>query len=241
MSCTALILAAGFGSRLMPLTAERPKALVDVAGRPLLAHLVDACATAGCDDAIIVTGYKHEVVDTWLADHPLPIPTRTVLNEAFDRYGNAWSVFVAAEALAGRDFIKLDGDLVLDPAILRPLVQATTSMCSVDRGAEIDAEAMKVTIEDGHITAFGKWLDLASAHAESIGVERIAASDAPAVFEAIEALVTTTSPDAYYEDAYHQLVSKGWILRAHDIGDARWSEIDDATDLRRAEELFGTD
>ena len=89
MSCTALILAAGFGSRLMPLTAQRPKALVEVAGRPLLARLVEDCAAAGCDDVVIVTGFKHEVVDGWLVDEDLPLPARTVFNEAFDRYGNA--------------------------------------------------------------------------------------------------------------------------------------------------------
>ena len=239
MSCTALILAAGFGSRLMPLTAERPKTLVEVAARTLLAHLLDACTAAGCSDAIVVTGYHHHAVDEWLANHPPPVPTRTVLNEAYDRYGNAWSVLSAAEALEGRDFIKLDGDLIVDPSILAPLVGAEESVWCVDRGATLDAEAMKVAIEGDRITALGKWHDPSTSRAKSIGVERIAPADAPMVFDAIEHLVTHDPPDAYYEDAYHRLVASGWHLRPQDVGDARWIEIDDPADLRRAEDEFG--
>ena len=239
MSCTALILAAGFGSRLMPLTAERPKALVEVGGRPLLAHLLDTCAVAGCLDAIVVTGYQHAAVETWLAGQSPPIPTRTVLNASYGRYGNAWSVGVAADLLEGRDFIKLDGDLVLEHAIVAALFAAEGSVCCVDGRSDLDAEAMKVAIEGDRITALGKWLEVGTARAESIGVERIAATDAPNVFDAIERLVTTIRPDAYYEDAYHQLVASGWHLKPHDVGDARWIEIDDAEDLRRAEDAFG--
>jgi hypothetical protein len=70
-------------------------------------------------------------------------------------------------------------------------------------------------------------------------VEKIHRSDAERVFDALEQLVSSElGRHAYYEDAYHALLSGGWELGSHDIGDSEWIEIDDASDMNRAAALL---
>jgi choline kinase len=236
---TALILAAGMGTRLLPLTRDRPKVLVEVGGEPLLGRLVRSCAEAGLADAVVVTGYRRDAVERFVAETALPIPVRCVHNEAFEDKGNALSVWCAREHLPG-DFVKLDGDLLLEPGIVAALAAYPGSSIALDRRATIDAEAMKAAVDaDGRVTALGKWLEVAAASGESIGVEKIAAADAPRMFAAL-VRATDSNPQAYYEDAYELMTREGgpW-LAAHDIGAARWAEIDNQDDLEAAARLFG--
>ncbi|MBM4359898.1 MAG: phosphocholine cytidylyltransferase family protein [Deltaproteobacteria bacterium] len=235
----ALILAAGVGSRLMPLTADRPKALIEVASVPLVARILKACADAGADEAVLVTGYLRERLEAWLARADLPLPVRTVWNAEYATINNAHSLYVARDALADDDFVKLDGDLLLSPALLvRLMTGSGRTAALVDAKAELDPEAMKAVIRpDGSIGAFGKWLSVAEASGESIGVERIAKEDAPELFEAIAEVVHREGNHAaYYEDVYHRLLTRGsWRMTAIDTGGLPWTEIDDANDLARAD------
>ena len=230
----AVILAAGSGTRLLPLTADRPKALVELDGMTLLERLLMSCARAGIREALVVTGYDRGALESWL-DRDLPLAVDTVFNEAFARYGNAWSLYTARDRLAGRDFIKLDGDLLLDSDILTRLMASDwPSALVLDRDVALDDEAMKASTDArGRVTAIGKWLDTGAG--ESIGVEKIAATAAPRLFGAIERLVLEQGRhDAYYEDAYQALIEEGWELGSIDVAGAAWVEIDDHQDLARA-------
>ena len=232
-----MILAAGIGSRLMPLTADRPKALVSVAGRPLLLRLLEACASAGADEAVVVTGYLAKKLDSWIDTASLPLPVRTVYNPEHATINNAHSLWVARHALAGDDFIKLDGDLLISPGLLTRLIEAPSSTAAiVDMRGVLDPEAMKARLDpNGTIRAFGKWLPIAEASAESIGVERIGIANAPRLFDAIERIVHQEgNHSAYYEDVYHQLIQSDWQMGSVDTGGLPWTEIDNVADLERA-------
>lgn len=234
----------------MPLTADRPKALVEVAGAPLIERLLAACAAAGAREAVVVTGYLRERLEAWLDHASLPLAVRTVHNAEYATINNAHSLFVARDALAGEDFIKLDGDLLLSPALLSRLDAAglgrdgaSLSAALVDVRAELDPEAMKAIVRaNGTIAALGKWLGVAEATGESIGVERIAASDAACLFQTIETVVHREGNHAaYYEDVYHRMISEGaFTMNGIDTGGLPWTEIDDALDLERAHGVADT-
>ncbi len=238
----ALVLAAGTGSRLRPLTADRPKALVEVAGATVLERLLDVCAAVGIAEAVVVVGHGASALERWLGEHPHPVAVAAVHNEQYASINNAHSVLVARQALDGADFIKLDGDLLLDSGIVgRLLASAWPSAAVIERRGELDAEAMKARVDEtGRVTALGKWLEPAEGAGESIGVEKIAAADADRLFEAIERVVHRQGRhEAYYEDVYHVLLGEGWTLGACDTAGLWWAEIDTPQDLAAAEAHLG--
>ena len=86
---------------------------------------------------------------------------------------------------------------------------------------------------------FGKSIGVSDAQGESIGGERIAASMSATLFDAIEALDRRGIIGRYYEDVYSDLIGLGSITaRAIEVGDLRWAEIDDFSDLQRAARIF---
>jgi len=98
LAARALILAAGRGRRLDPHTRVRPKPLIYVAGRPILAHLLDALRPLGVTDAAVVVGYLGDQIRAYLATRPVPAP-QVLVQEA--PLGNGHAVYAARAFLRG--------------------------------------------------------------------------------------------------------------------------------------------
>ena len=107
----AIILAGGMGTRLRPLTYTLPKPMLPIAGRPALAHIVDALAKAGCDEVIITTNYLSELIDERLAELNLPIPVKCVKEDK--PLGTAGCIRNIMDMLQD-EFIVVQGDAVAD-------------------------------------------------------------------------------------------------------------------------------
>src|SRR3990172_7236034 len=106
----AVLLAAGAGERLLPITATRPKHLIKVAGKPILQFCLEAVKRAGIDEAIIVTHYMGESIRSYFGDGTgLGLKLCYVKQEAILGTGNAVEV---AEPYVGGDFVLIYGDLV---------------------------------------------------------------------------------------------------------------------------------
>ncbi len=239
----AVILAAGMGSRLLPLTAQRPKPLVPVAGRPLLLRTIDRLAAAGVRgaDVVVVAGYREDVVRRALADAGQERVT-VVPNPRYAEWNNFWSLLVAREAVAADSFLQIDGDLLFDDKLLSRLLQAPgPAAVAVDVRPNLDHEVMKVAVggADRRIVAVAKTLDTALALGEAVGVTRIDAGFGARVFDELQALADEGRTDEYYEGAYHRLAARGeGPFRVVDVHDCTAIEIDDHADLARAESLL---
>jgi choline kinase len=119
----AVILAAGLGSRLGALTADRPKAMVEVGGRPVLERAVRALDAAGIPTITIITGHRRESIEQFVAGGGFSADVRTLHNPEYATANNIVSFLVGAVALADGGLL-LNSDVVFDPAILDDILAA---------------------------------------------------------------------------------------------------------------------
>jgi choline kinase len=236
----ALILAAGVGSRLAPLTNDRPKALVDVAGRSFLLRQLDRLAAAGIParDVVVVGGYCIDQVRATLAREHLDCTV--VMNEQFSTWNNFYSVLVAQHELAGQPYVQLDGDVILDEKLLpRILAAPGEAVLAVDMRPELDEETMKVRLDGaGHATAISKKLDPMTCVGEYIGITKLSAAAASEVFAELARFPDEMLTHEYYEHAFHRLSPARVPFTTVDVHDCSVLEIDTVADLALAEDIL---
>jgi choline kinase len=234
----AVILVAGIGSRLRAITDTRPKALAPVGSETILGRAVRLLLDFGISRLILATGYREEAVRealSGLAGEVVYCP-----NPRYDSTQNSVSLALCRDAVDGRSFFKLDGDVVFDPEVLTRIAAPRAELSAgVDSARKLDAEAMKVVVSAGAIRRFGKAIPLAESHGESIGIERIASAACGKLFEALDARVAAGITNLYYEDVYSQLIERGELAaEAADVSGLRWTEVDTFEDLEAARRLF---
>jgi len=123
----AVVLAAGEGTRMRPLTVNTPKPMLPVAGRPLVAHTADTAIEAGADELIFVVGYEADAVRSYFGDSHRGVPVSFAVQE--EQLGTADAVNAARKHLDG-PFAVLNGDNLYDETSLSALFDATPSIAA---------------------------------------------------------------------------------------------------------------
>jgi len=129
-----VILAAGMAKRLRPLTDTKPKCLLKVGKRTLLERTVRAMQQAGITEFVVVTGYRGDMIRSFLEnmefpDNPKypenPAPHFTFLhNTDYEHNNNIYSLWMAGEVVRGREFLLMDSDILCDPPLWRLTVMS---------------------------------------------------------------------------------------------------------------------
>ena len=243
----AIILAAGQGTRLRPLTDDKPKCLVELAGKPLLEHQLATLRAGGVDDIHIVGGYRAD---------QLQRPGITLhINECFAETNMVTTLFAAEAVMTGeRDLIIAYGDIVYEPRVLAALqaVDAPITL-AVDRewrrywAARMDdplsdAETLKLTDGD-RVVELGKkpqsYEDIQGQYTGLIKIRADHVARLPDVWRAMDhdAIYDGKDFDNMYMTSFIQhLIDSGWEARAALI-DNSWAEVDCESDLAAATEF----
>ncbi len=148
---TALLLAAGLGCRLAPLTEALPKCLVSVSGLPILERLVRALDSHRFERLVIVTGYRAETIRDYLGERFGGIAVEYIVSPLFATTNNIYSLWLARH-LIDEPFLLVESDLVFDEPLLAPLLEP--DRIAVSRQLPW-MDGTTVTLDgDGHVKAF---------------------------------------------------------------------------------------
>jgi len=239
----AIILSAGQGSRLLPLTAELPKCMIEFSGRTLLEWQVRALAAQGVSDIHVVTGFMTEVVERELERIAQPNVTLTAhFNPFYKVADNLGSCWIARDAMEG-DFLILNGDTLVSQSLVARVQQGGDyPICvTVDIKEHYDSDDMKVERADGgggdRLVHIGKTLSERQTHAESIGFLAFRGEGGEIFRTHVEAAMRTPAGvENWYLKVIDQIAPTGNVGTVS-IAGMEWGEVDFLNDVERAENL----
>ena len=239
----AVILAAGIGSRLTPLTDNCPKGLLPVGGSVILERMIRNCLSCGISQFVLVLGHRADEIKKFVDKTFRGIRVTYVINDRYRDTNSGYSLMLAQRVVGTAEFIKFDADLVFDVKILRQLVDSDhDNVLCIDQNIILEDEEVKVIADDQiQVLEVGKSADPEMALGESIGIEKISARTGPLLFAELSKMMERKEHlQEYYETAYARMVVKGTVFQVLDITGLNWTAIDTAADYAAANAMFGT-
>jgi len=237
----AIILAAGVGSRIRPLTNNCPKCLLKVDGKTILEMMISHIQDCGINEVIFVLGYLREQIKEYVKTNFPDLNAHFVTNERYEDTNTGYSLMLTKDLIADTPFIKFDADVVFDKEILKNLIECEHENClCVDKNINLDAEEIKVIVKDNNrVVKASKTVDPKEAVGESIGIEKISGETAKVLFAELELMMEDEqNHQEYYEGAYERLIENHVPFYALDITGLKWVEIDTQEDFATAKEIF---
>lgn len=233
----AVILAAGTGTRLMPLTRDIPKPLLEINDISLLERMMKNCISSGVNEFIIVSGHKKERVMEKIEylENKYPVKISTVENKRYSQTNTSCSVSLAIKQLDD-DVLIINGDNVVDEGIISGLLEIKETALVVDNYKQLNEESFKLRIENNVIMEIGKGITIDTSSGEFIGVSKVSKEDLPLFNSILEDLIVEDVQN-YYDLAYKDLSKKSKIKYFYTNG-LKWTEIDDKNDWEYAHTLI---
>lgn len=231
----ALILAAGFGSRLAPITDNIPKSLVPVNGIPILFKQIYNLHENGITDITVISGYKADVLEKTVHEE---FPEIRIINSVdYATTNNMYSAYLGRDAVAGGPFLMMNADVFFDASVIRALLDfESPDAIVVDMGRYIE-ESMKVVEKNGKLVAISKQIPPEEALGSSIDVYKFSEAGGKAFFEKCAEYIRGGDLKKWSEVALNDVLPE-CEFRACPL-DGRWVEIDNHEDLEEAERCFG--
>ena len=236
----AVILSAGQGKRLLPLTEDRPKCLIEINGKTILEWQLENLLKSGVRSITIVTGFKSILVENLILNKYKDLDIDCIYNPFYGVSDNLASCWLARENFCD-DFLIVNGDDVFEVALINKLIKSRNAPITVAVNIKevYDQEDMKVLFnrENGRLLRVGKDIECSKANGEAIGIHLFRNKGVSFFRRKVEDLMREEAAlKMWYLSAINSLINETEILVC-DITGYRWSEIDFIEDLQKANDI----
>lgn len=234
----AVILAAGLGTRLRPITNDVPKCMVPVNGIRIIDKQIDNLLLNGIEEIFVVDGYKADVLASHIRDFFPQV--HIVSNPRYAETNNMYSLFLTSQYVKGEEFLLMNADVYYDSNIIAGMLQGgNQSKIACDRSGYME-ESMKITLDGDKINHISKKITPEDHYAVSIDVYRISAEDSIVLFKEVEDTILVHNDENSWTEVALDHIFKDTSFIPYVI-EGRWFEIDNHEDLHKAEEIFKGD
>lgn len=223
----AVILAAGFGSRLERVSGGKPKCLLPIGGKPLIEHQIEMLHDAGIGKILVVVGYKAEEIKDTLGDR-----VEYIENTIYDETNSLYSFWLASDWISG-PFVLLNCDLLFHPDILYRLIGKGGNALAFDSTSSKGNEQTKVAVHEGKVVDLGKDLSPTMARGESLGMLIFDAAGGKILLSRVNALIENGGENSWVIEAV-RAASADIGLMGYNFAGMPWVEIDFPNDYEKA-------
>ncbi len=240
----AVILAAGSGQRLRPLTDNQPKCLVLVGGESILFRTLSTLVQYGIREVVIVIGHEGQKIIDATHDTFPELQVTFVWAKRYETTNNICSLWEARDH-CDEDILLIESDVVFEGEVLRRMLEVDGNAMAIAPHRSWLSGTVVRTSEDRNVTSMflGSDQDAAFRYDDTFKTANIYRLEKRFLAERyIPALcdeVAQGNVDSYYESILRDLMASGEAdFTGVDIGDRLWYEVDDEKDLKAAEKLF---
>ncbi|MES2689336.1 MAG: sugar phosphate nucleotidyltransferase [Bacteroidota bacterium] len=211
----AVIPVAGIGTRLRPHTHTQPKALIPIAGKPIIGHIIDGLVKAGISEYVFIIGYMGDKIENYITSHYPGIKASFVIQTTGKGTGHA--IWLAKDKLSDDELLIVLGDTIADVNITSLIGQHQTTLCvkKVDDPRLFGVAEMNT---DGTIKRLVEKPTIPKSNLALVGIYRIKETDK--LFEAIEHNMKekiTTQNEYHLTDALMRMIEKGVEMHVMDV------------------------
>ncbi len=234
----ALILAAGLGTRLRPLTDKKPKSMVEINGKPILFQQIDNLLENNVNDIIIISGYQSEVminaINEAYRNHQ---GIKVIINEDFDKTNNMYSAYLAMDHMYDNEFLLMNADVFHDSSVIKELMKNEYANSIVTEEGAYNEESMKIVFDGEKIQEISKQIAPSNAYGTSINIYKFSKEGSNIFYDKVkDYIVNMKELNQWTEVALNEILKTTNFKPCPLKG--RWMEIDNHEDLKKAESLF---
>lgn len=244
----AIILAAGFGRRMRPLSNHLHKTLLKIGERTVIQMIIDSLLNFGIDRITIVTGYRENELRGYLSDTYTSIRFNYIYNERYEQTNNIYSMALALESVPlDRDIVLIESDLIYEPAVIGRLLSSKgRNIALVDRWKPgMDGTVVAIDPDERAITSIipphlqGAGFDFSDKY-KTLNIYRFTKEFCNNILKRILSYYAKAINDnCYYELILGILIYMNDVkIYAEVLAGEKWTEIDDPNDLDIARFMF---